>query len=116
MQTFEDKFYIIFAYVCFHQPHRMALPISVGDAILLSQIAFGLGQAFTSGRKSAPAEFAEIQDLLYTLSKGLKLLSRDLPKDELNETENRLESWGSQDEEENALLSQMIMNCQSTLS
>jgi hypothetical protein len=96
----------------------MSLPVSVGDAILLAQIAWGIGQAFTSGRKGAPAEFKEIQDLLFTLSEALKLLARDLP-DSDNVAQGRgAEEEGATDEAEadSALLAQMIMNCRSTLT
>jgi hypothetical protein len=94
----------------------MSLPISVGDAILLSQIAWSIGKAFTSGRKSAPAEFAEIQDLLFTLGEALKALAEDLPSS--NHVAQDEKAADKQDEEaqvENALLAQMVMNCQSTL-
>jgi hypothetical protein len=94
----------------------MSLPISVGDAILLSQIAWSIGKAFTSGRKSAPAEFAEIQDLLFTLGEALKALAEDLPSS--NHVAQDEKAADKQDEEaqvKNALLAQMVMNCQSTL-
>src|SRR5262245_16150457 len=93
----------------------MMLPISVGDAILLSQIAYNLGLALTSGRKAASAEFSEIQDLLYTLSGALKLLARDLPDEESNETDQSSESRDAAMDGEDATLLQMIMNCQDTL-
>lgn len=86
----------------------MASPISIGDAIELSRIAYKVGQAFTSGRKSAPAEFAEIQNLLYTLSNALNLVAKDAPRSvcaiatELGDSEN-------------AVLLQIIANCRSTL-
>src|SRR6266480_180530 len=87
----------------------MALPISVGDAILLSQIAYNLGVALTSGRRAASAEFSEIQDLLYTLSRALNLLAHDLPGEESTKTD-REETDG-----EDATLQQMIANCRGTL-
>ncbi|KAI1271598.1 hypothetical protein F5Y07DRAFT_392665 [Xylaria sp. FL0933] len=45
----------------------MVFQVSIGDAILLSQIAWRLGQTFTKGRKSAPVEFQEIEDELYSV-------------------------------------------------
>lgn len=90
----------------------MSSPVSIGDAILLAQIALTIGQAFTSGRKSAPAEFAEIQNLLFTLSESLKLLAHDLPSDDAAPTE---EIEGDVDDE-TAVLSQIIMNCRCTLT
>lgn len=49
----------------------MASPISFGDVYLMGKLAFRLGQAFTKGRKSAPAEFREVESQLYSLSKVL---------------------------------------------
>ncbi|OCK81411.1 hypothetical protein K432DRAFT_17399 [Lepidopterella palustris CBS 459.81] len=96
----------------------MSLPISVGDVILLAQIAWGIGQAFTSGHRAAPAEFKEIQDLLFTLSEALKLLARDFPNNNEVAQVTRAEEEGLENESEadSALLAQMIMNCRSTLT
>jgi hypothetical protein len=94
----------------------MSLPISVGDAILLSQIALKIGRAFTSGRKSAPAEFSEVQDLLFGLSEALKLLAKDLPDDALSSTSGRSEIEQRAVDDEASLLCQMILNCRSTLT
>jgi len=95
----------------------MSLPVSVSDAILLAQIAWGVGQAFTSGRKSAPAEFAEIQDLLFTLSEALKVLARDLPEsNHVSQAERAAAEEGDVAHADHALLAQMIMNCRSTLT
>jgi hypothetical protein len=57
----------------------MALPspLSIGDAILLSQLAYSLARAFTSGRKSAPAEFQEVQNQLYGLGSALEFIAKD---------------------------------------
>jgi hypothetical protein len=93
----------------------MSLPISIGDAILLAQIAYKLSQAFSSGRKAAPAEFSEIHDLLYTLSEALELLSRDLPDDSLVDG-STVPRADDEADGENALLSQMIINCRGTLT
>lgn len=93
----------------------MSLPISVGDAILLSQIAYNLSQALTSGRKGASAEFAEVQDLLNTLSGALKLLARDLPAEETTKTDQAPKVRQGDLDGEDAALLQMIMNCRGTL-
>lgn len=94
----------------------MSVPISVGDAILLAKIAYNIGQAFTTGRKSAPAEFQEIQNLLFSLGSALKVLAQDLPDDVLC----RPGSPSTRDfdgvEGEVALLSQLMINCRSTLN
>lgn len=49
----------------------MASPISFGDAYLMGKLALRLGRAFTKGRKSAPAEFREVENQLYSLSTAL---------------------------------------------
>jgi len=95
----------------------MSLPISVGDAILLSQIAWNVGKALTSGRKSAPAEFAEIHDLLFTLSEALKVLAEDLPDNNpVTQTRTITKGQSNGAQAENMLLTQMVMNCRSTLT
>jgi hypothetical protein len=52
----------------------MASPISFGDAYLMGKLALRLGRAFTKGRKSAPAEFREVENQLYSLSAALRSL------------------------------------------
>jgi hypothetical protein len=89
----------------------MALPVSIGDALMLSKIAFSIGQAFTSGRKSAPAEFLEVQNLLYSLSKALELLARDVP----DETQIGAKGSSQQPEAVDSILSHIITNCRITL-
>ncbi|PWY96499.1 hypothetical protein BO94DRAFT_592285 [Aspergillus sclerotioniger CBS 115572] len=44
---------------------------SIVDILTLSKMAFDIAQAFTSGRKAAPAEFHEVQNQLYSLGKAL---------------------------------------------
>lgn len=56
----------------------MSSPISFGDAYLMGKLAFKLGRAFTKGRKSAPAEFREVENQLYSLSSALCAL-KDAP-------------------------------------
>ncbi|CRG84159.1 hypothetical protein PISL3812_01482 [Talaromyces islandicus] len=56
----------------------MAFQIGIGDVVMLSQLAWTISQAFTSGRKSAPAEFKEVQNQVDSLCHALdslKLLS-----------------------------------------
>ncbi|KAM5474943.1 hypothetical protein MferCBS49748_000351 [Microsporum ferrugineum] len=58
----------------------MTPPISVGDVYLMAKLTFQLGRAFTKGRKSAPAEFREVENQLYSLSvvlEAFKIESRD---------------------------------------
>ncbi|RYC65938.1 hypothetical protein CHU98_g312 [Xylaria longipes] len=49
----------------------MVFQLSLGDGIRLAQIAWLLAQTFTKGRRSAPAEFQEIENELYGLSAAL---------------------------------------------
>ena len=97
----------------------MASPVSIGDAILLAQIAYKIGLAFTTGRKSAPAEFEEIQKLLWTLSEALKLVAREFPETGQTGTAESSEGCGKSKEEEEpgakALLITLISNCQGVL-
>lgn len=49
----------------------MAFQVSIGDGILLAQIAWRLAKTFSKGRQSAPAEFEELGNELYALSAAL---------------------------------------------
>lgn len=56
-------------------------PLSVGDVLMLSQTAWKIGRAFTQGKKSAPAEFAEVERESNSLSEALKLVAETLHTD-----------------------------------
>ncbi|KAK4173175.1 hypothetical protein QBC36DRAFT_195277 [Triangularia setosa] len=49
----------------------MGSPVSIGDVIAMSKISWKIAQAFTNGRKSAPFEFREVENQLYSLSSAL---------------------------------------------
>ncbi|KAK4031692.1 hypothetical protein C8A01DRAFT_21139 [Parachaetomium inaequale] len=49
----------------------MASPVSFGDAVAMAKIARRIAHAFTKGRKSAPSEFREVENQLYSLSAAL---------------------------------------------
>lgn len=51
---------------------------SVGDIIMLSQLAWRIGRAFTGGSKDAPQEFLQVETQITFLSKALKLLAEAL--------------------------------------
>lgn len=55
---------------------------SVGDILLLSQIAWKIGYAFTSGRNGAPAEFQEVENELNGLTNALTLLAEAFDEDD----------------------------------
>ncbi|KAK6543480.1 hypothetical protein TWF694_000226 [Orbilia ellipsospora] len=54
----------------------MAFSVSIGDAFLMAQLALKLGRAFTTGRKSAPEEFREVESQLYSISTALSSLAQ----------------------------------------
>jgi hypothetical protein len=51
---------------------------SIGDVLMLSQVAWRTGRAFTSGRASAPREFLQVESELNGVAKSLKLLAETL--------------------------------------
>jgi hypothetical protein len=56
----------------------MAAIPSIGDILMLSQVAWKIGRAFTAGRKGAPAEFLEVEMEINGLAKSLKLLAESM--------------------------------------
>ena len=60
----------------------MAFTPSVGDVMMLSQLAWKIGCAFTSGRAGAPAEFQEVENELKSLTTSITLLAESLDKDD----------------------------------
>lgn len=55
----------------------MTVP-SIGDILMLSQLAWKIGRAFTAGRKGAPAEFQGVEAEINGVAKSLKLLAETL--------------------------------------
>ncbi|KAF2490368.1 hypothetical protein BU16DRAFT_552854 [Lophium mytilinum] len=51
---------------------------SIGDILMLSQLAWKIGRAFTAGRKGAPAAFLEVETEVNGLARALKLLAETL--------------------------------------
>ena len=97
----------------------MALPVSIGDGILLSTLAFRLGRAFTSGRKSAPAEFQEVQNQLFSLSKALEVLASYQKKVFGVEEDSSIDTTTCRDGKEigqhGDVIGLMVSNCRATL-
>ncbi|CAI6331473.1 unnamed protein product [Periconia digitata] len=54
----------------------MASPVSIGDAILLSKLAYRLAHTLTIGRKQAPANIKKVQDQLHSLGSALKSVAQ----------------------------------------
>lgn len=80
-------------------------PLSVGDAILLANIAYKVGKAFSSGAKSAPAEFAEVQSLLFSIGDALDLVG----KTTISRHQHEVPKYTA------AKLDGILRNCQSVL-
>ncbi|QIW99389.1 hypothetical protein AMS68_004907 [Peltaster fructicola] len=59
----------------------MASGPSVGDILMLSQLAWKIGRAFTQGRKGALSEFSEVEREANGLSEALKLVAETLYSD-----------------------------------
>jgi hypothetical protein len=55
----------------------MSVP-SIGDILMLSQVAWKVGRAFTACRKDAPHEFQDVETEIGGLAKALKLLAETL--------------------------------------
>ena len=55
----------------------MTVP-NVGDILMLSQVAWKTGRAFTAGRKHAPAEFQAVEVDVSGLAQALKKLAETL--------------------------------------
>ena len=87
----------------------MSFRISLGDILKLSGFAYTIGKALTTGRKSAPDEFQEVQNQLFAISNALKVLSTTLQEG----GSKNADKAGKQEDDE--ILSRMIENCQSTL-
>lgn len=97
----------------------MALSVSIGDAILLSKLAFRLGHAFTSGRKSAPDEFQEVQNQLFSLSTALGVLASYRKKafevQDNNEITMSQSGEPEQPQQQDDEIALMVSNCRTTL-
>lgn len=88
---------------------KMAFQISIGDAILLAQIAWRLGRTFTKGRASAPAEFKQVEHELYSLSAALS--AAESLQSAASQVDADNPHIGSQD-----VFKHIIQNCKNTLA
>jgi hypothetical protein len=59
----------------------MAGILNVGDILMLSQLAWKIGCAFTSGKNSAPVQFIQVENELHSLTSALTLLAETLDED-----------------------------------
>lgn len=99
----------------------MASPVSFGDVVAMAKIARTIAMAFTKGRKSAPAEFREVENQLYSLSAALSAFQdAACPSDASTQLSAlTLSTSASQPEDEatwqNATIAGMLGNCSETL-
>ncbi|KAI1121657.1 hypothetical protein F5Y10DRAFT_255810 [Nemania abortiva] len=91
----------------------MPFQISIGDAILLAQIAWRLAQTFTKGRQSAPAAFYEIENELHSLSAALTAVESERSNMQLSTDETGAGS--NQHTTNHDILGRIIQNCKRTL-
>jgi len=86
----------------------MTVP-SVGDILILSQVAWRIGRAFTAGRKNAPAEFHEVEAEVNGMAKALKVLAETM----FAESDNGLLKQADQEIQES--LATILTSCQRTV-
>jgi hypothetical protein len=96
----------------------MASPVSFGDAYLMGSLAFRLGRTFTKGRKSAPTEFREVENQLYSLSAALCAL-KDANTSEIASVSIEASRLPRVPEQRHVdgddIISSMLRNCEETL-
>ncbi|GAP88248.1 hypothetical protein SAMD00023353_3000420 [Rosellinia necatrix] len=91
----------------------MAFQVSIGDGILIAQIAWRLARTFTKGRQSAPAEFQELENELYALSAALRAAEA-----EQNNLPSSTKQVGVENDQYTAtqdILAHVIGNCKNIL-
>lgn len=100
----------------------MTLLISVGDVILLSQLAYRLGKTLAAGRKSAPSTHKEVQNQLFALSHALRSIVEDDPErpDRSEDCDNDKRQFSktassSHEHEYSRNLQTMLENCEDVL-
>lgn len=55
--------------------------ISIGDILMLSQLSWKIGCAFTAGRSGAPSQFQEVENELKSLTTAITLLAESIDED-----------------------------------
>ncbi|KAF1851082.1 uncharacterized protein K460DRAFT_302847 [Cucurbitaria berberidis CBS 394.84] len=87
----------------------MAVP-SIGDILMVSQVAWKIGRAFSAGRINAPAEFQEIEAEINGLAKVLKLLAESIHAD------SEISFFQSADREIQDGIGTILSSCQRTIN
>lgn len=90
-------------------------PLSVGDIILLGKIAYKVARALSSGSKSAPAEFAEVQALLFSLKESFDLLSQTLTERDRSGESSEPQNPGESRSERQPGLANILTSCRDVL-
>ncbi|ORY07931.1 hypothetical protein BCR34DRAFT_603732 [Clohesyomyces aquaticus] len=93
----------------------MASPVSIGDAILLSKLAYRLGHALTIGRKSAPEGLEEVQNQLYSLGRALEYVASRLSTKQTGQDPVSGPAWTVYPKNEDEAIEQVVRNCKNTL-
>ncbi|KAI0386393.1 hypothetical protein F5Y04DRAFT_276001 [Hypomontagnella monticulosa] len=94
----------------------MSFQISIGDVVLLTQIAWRLARTFTKGRNSAPSEFCDVENQLYSLSAALEAIGNDLKKGEVDTGNASPISTGEDGESHGQnKIDHILQNCRRTL-
>ncbi|KAI2472936.1 hypothetical protein F4781DRAFT_419828 [Annulohypoxylon bovei var. microspora] len=96
----------------------MSFSPSIGDVVLMAQIAWTLAQTFTKGRKSAPAEFCDVENQLYSLSAALEAIRRAQEKGDLEigyVAPKPVSSGGKDESYGQNTMENILQNCLQTL-
>ena len=89
---------------------------SYADAFAVSKLAWSLARAFTKGRKSAPAEFQEVENQLYSLSATLGAFKRVLDSGSVAQILDAGLPFPSDGEGDGAAsVRRVLSNCEETL-
>lgn len=80
---FDDRLRLTHSLRHLQHPGVMVFPIpSIGEILMLSQLAWKIGCAFTAGRAGAPVQFLEVEKELKSLTTVVTLLAENLDEDE----------------------------------
>jgi hypothetical protein len=98
----------------------MATPVSIGDVILLSQLAYRLAKCLTSGRKTVPAVLKEIKNQLLAIGNALSFCCVQEPAadppDNANDSSTAAQRRSSDGEQDPLpVIAAMILNCRDNL-
>jgi hypothetical protein len=88
----------------------MASPVSFGDVVAMAKLAKTIALAFTKGRRSAPAEFREVESQLYSLSTALAAF-----QDVTQKSAAELSSLTTSQQGGDQTVANMLSNCNETL-